>query len=78
MKKIPFDITFHPSWWHKHAGIDFSQPFFDDYKYRMDCDVKMRRALYDHFGAYGIGEKDPGPGPCWARTCWRRAISTPS
>ena len=59
MKKIPYDITFHPSWWHKNVGIDFSQSFFDDYKYRMDCDVKMRRALYDHFGAYGIGEKDP-------------------
>ena len=63
MKRIPYDITFHPSWWHKNAGIDFSQPFFDDYKYRMDCDVKMRRALYDHFGAYGIGEKNPQPRP---------------
>lgn len=63
MNKIPFDITFHPTWWHKNAGIDFSQPFFDDYKYRMECDVKMRRALYDHFGAYGIGEKDPQPRP---------------
>ena len=63
MYKIPFDITFHPSWWHKNAGIDFSKPFFDDYKYRMDCDVRMRRALYDHFGAYGIGEKEPQPRP---------------
>ena len=63
MKRIPYDITFHPSWWHRNAGIDFSQPFFDDYRYRMDCDVKMRRALYDHFGAYGIGEKAPRPRP---------------
>lgn len=63
MKNILYDITFHPSWWHKNAGIDFSQPFFDDYKYRMDCDVRMRRALYDHFGAYGIGEKNPQPRP---------------
>ena len=63
MNKIPYDITFHPSWWHKNAGIDFSQPFFDDYKYRMECDVRMRRALYDHFGAYGIGEKNPQPRP---------------
>ena len=29
----------------------------------MDCDVKMRRALYDHFGAYGLGEKDPQKRP---------------
>ena len=63
MNKIPYDITFHPGWWHKNAGIDFSQPFFDDYRFRMECDVKMRRTLYEHFGQYGIGEKDPQPRP---------------
>lgn len=60
---IPYGITFHPKWWSKNAGIDFSQPFFDDAAYRIDCDVKMRRCLYEHFGEYGIGEKDPQPRP---------------
>ena len=59
MNKIPYDITFHPSWWHKNAGIDFSQPFFDDPDCRMEADLVMRRTLYDHFGKYGIGQKDP-------------------
>ena len=63
MNQIPFDITFHPSWWHENAGIDFTREFFDDYRYRMECDVKMRRTLYEHFGKYGIGEKDPQPRP---------------
>ena len=63
MNRIPYGITFHPSWWHKNAGIDFSQPFFDDYAYRVDCDVRMRRTLYDFFGRYGIGEKNPVPRP---------------
>lgn len=63
MKKIPYGITFHPSWWNKNAGIDFSQPFFDDWKYRIDCDIKMRKTLYEHFGKYGIGEKDPAERP---------------
>ena len=63
MNKIPFDITFHPSWWHENAGIDFSAPFFDDPHVRIESDLKMRRALYDHFGEYGIGEKDPVPRP---------------
>lgn len=63
MNKIPYDITFHPTWWHENAGIDFSQPFFDDYRVRMESDVKMRRTMYEHFGAYGIGEKDPQPRP---------------
>ncbi len=54
-----YDITFHPSWWHKNAGIDFSQRFFDDAAYRVQCDVEMRRCLYEHFGDWGIGEADP-------------------
>lgn len=57
--ELPFDITFHPGWWNKYAGIDFSQPFFDEPEYRMDCDVRMRKTLYEHFGKYGIGEKNP-------------------
>ncbi|WP_394918370.1 uroporphyrinogen decarboxylase family protein [uncultured Robinsoniella sp.] len=56
---MKYDITFHPSWWHAHAGIAFTREFFDDPQYRMECDIKMRRALYDHFGAYGLGEKAP-------------------
>ncbi|MCQ2394500.1 MAG: hypothetical protein MJ249_09455 [Kiritimatiellae bacterium] len=58
-----YDITFHPSWWHRNAGIDFVQEFFDEPEYRLDCDLKMRRALYDHFGDYGIGEKNPARRP---------------
>lgn len=57
--RLKYDITFHPSWWHKNAGINFTQEFFDDPEYRMDCDIKMRRTLYEHFGEYGIGEKNP-------------------
>ncbi len=58
-----YDITFHPSWWHKNVGICFSKEFFEDPKYRIECDIKMRKALYERFGAYGIGEKDPAPRP---------------
>ena len=60
---MKYDITFHPSWWHKYAGVDFTQNFFDDPEYRMDCDVRMRRTLYEMFGEYGIGEKDPQKRP---------------
>lgn len=56
---MKYDITFHPSWWHKNAGIRFTQDFFDDPEYRMKCDIRMRKTLYQHFGQYGIGEKDP-------------------
>lgn len=60
---MKYDITFHPKWWYKNADIHFTQDFFDDPEYRMDCDVKMRKTLYDHFGKYGIGEKNPEKRP---------------
>lgn len=60
---MKYDITFHPKWWYKNADIHFTQEFFDDPEYRMDCDVKMRKTLYEHFGKYGIGEKSPEKRP---------------
>lgn len=56
---IPFDVTFHPAWWHENAGICFYEDFFSDPLYRMDADVRMRKTLYDHFGDAGLGEKNP-------------------
>lgn len=60
---MKYDITFHPKWWYKNADIHFTQEFFDDPEYRMDCDVKMRKTLYEHFGKYSIGEKNPEKRP---------------
>ena len=60
---VPVDVTFHPSWWHEHAGIDFSQRFFEDPAYRIDADMNMRRVLYERFGDLGFGEDDPKPRP---------------
>ncbi len=56
---MKYDITFHPSWWYENAGIKFTKEFFDDPEYRMEMDLIMRRTLYERFGEYGIGEKDP-------------------
>lgn len=71
---MQYDITFHPSWWHKNVGICFSQEFFDDPGYRMECDIKMRKALYERFGAYGIGEKDPRNARCLEQIFWQPDI----
>lgn len=60
---LRYEICFHPSWWHKHAGIDFSEPFWYDPETRMAADAKMRRVLFEKFGAWGIGEEDPQPKP---------------
>lgn len=60
---MKYDITFHPSWWYKYAGVEFTEDFFENPKYRIEADVKMRKVLYDYFGKYGIGEKDPKERP---------------
>lgn len=60
---LRYEICFHPSWWHETAGIDFSRPFWDDPDTRIAADLVMRRALYDKFGEYGLGERDPEPRP---------------
>lgn len=55
------DITPHPSWWHRYAGVDFGRDFFFDAAKRTEYDRDMRRALYEQFGEFGLGEKDPAP-----------------
>lgn len=61
--KCNFDITFHPTWWHKNAGIDFNRQFFYDPDYRLEADIHMRKCLHEKFGEFGLGEKNPKPRP---------------
>lgn len=57
------DVTFHPSWYRKYAGVSVTRRFFDDPEYRMETDVAMRSTLYDHFGHLGFGEHKPEKRP---------------
>lgn len=60
---MKYDIVFHPSWWNKNAGIDFSESFWFDENARIPFDVHMRRILFEKFGEFGLGEKNPMPRP---------------
>lgn len=55
-KPLPVDIVFHPSWWHKNAGISFDESFFYDPRRRVEDEQKMEQLLYDRFGHLGLGE----------------------
>lgn len=55
-KPLPVDIVFHPSWWHKNAGISFDESFFYDPRRRVEDERKMEQVLYDRFGDLGLGE----------------------
>lgn len=60
---LRYEICFHPSWWHKTSGIDFSESFWYDPEFRIAADIKMRRVLFEKFGEYGIGEENPQKRP---------------
>lgn len=53
---LPVDIVFHPSWWHRHAGISFDEDFFYHPLRRVEAERRMERVLYERFGDLGLGE----------------------
>ncbi len=52
---LPVDIVFHPSWWHRHAGITFDEDFFYHPLKRVESEKQMEQVLYDRFGQFGLG-----------------------
>jgi len=52
---LPAEIVLHPSWWHRHAGIDFDEDFFYNPARRIEAEREMERVLYDRFGRFGLG-----------------------
>lgn len=53
---LPVEVVFHPSWWHRHAGIDFDEGFFYDPSRRVAAERTMERVLHEKFGDLGLGE----------------------
>jgi hypothetical protein len=53
---LPVEVVFHPSWWHRHAGISFDEDFFYNPTRRVEDERKMERVLYERFGDLGLGE----------------------
>ncbi len=53
---LPAEVVFHPSWWHKQAGISFDEDFFYDPRRRVEDERRMERVLGERFGDLGLGE----------------------
>lgn len=68
---LPVEIVFHPSWWHRHYGLNFDEAFFFDPDRRVEDERTMRRALHARFGdpeqssgqALSLGEANAPPRP---------------
>jgi hypothetical protein len=54
---LPVEVVFHPSWWHRHAGISFDEDFFYHPKRRVEVERMMERVLFERFGDLGLGEE---------------------
>jgi hypothetical protein len=52
---LPVEVVFHPSWWHRHAGISFDEDFFYHPARRVEEERRMERVLYERFGDLGLG-----------------------
>jgi hypothetical protein len=53
---LPAEVVFHPSWWHRHAGITFDRDFFYHPARRVEAERRMEQVLYERFGDLGLGE----------------------
>lgn len=60
---LPAEIVLSPSWWNKHAGISFEEDFFFHPAQRVEAEQKMEKVLYEKWGQYGLGSKNPQPEP---------------
>jgi hypothetical protein len=56
-------VVYHPSWWHRHFGLTFEEPFFFDPMVRVEAESRMRAALHARFGDLGLGEANPAASP---------------
>ena len=61
--RLPVEVVFHPSWWHKHEGIVFDRDFFFHPARRVEEELHMEKALYERWGAYGLGAWHDRPRP---------------
>ena len=56
------EAGFNPSWFRKYCGIDFSQRWHQDPKYRLECHAKMSDEINRRFDGRDIGGvNDSGP-----------------
>ena len=60
---LPVEVVFHPHWWHRQYGLDFSEAFFHSPEVRVESEKRIRQILYERFGDLGLGEKDAQPRP---------------
>ena len=58
------DVMFDAAWWHEFYGVSFDEDYVRAHpRYRAELEGRMRRALYERFGAVGLGNNTNEPVP---------------
>ena len=60
---LPAEIVLSPSWRNTHAGISFDEDFFFHPARRVESEQKMEKVLYEKWGQFGLGSKNPQAEP---------------
>lgn len=60
---IPVDIVLAPEWWHRNTGLTFDEDFFFHPHRRIEAEQLMEKTLYEKWGKFGLGEKNPEKRP---------------
>ena len=60
---IPLGVGFYPDWWKENYGVIFGREYYYDPDFRVECQAKMAKGLYERFGDVGLGNPDPAPRP---------------
>ncbi|MCX6561311.1 MAG: hypothetical protein NTZ26_12455 [Candidatus Aminicenantes bacterium] len=53
---LPVEVVFHPSWWHRYAGLSFDPDFYYHPVRRVEDERRMEMVLFERFGDLGLGE----------------------
>ncbi len=68
-------ISFAPAWWYHHYGMSFGRDFWQDPIARTERERDQRRLLFERFGSFGLGERDPQPRPVAGEAYGHRFMS---
>ena len=60
---LPFEVVFHPDWWHRNYNINFTEDYFFDPKKRVEVELLHRQVMHERFGGdwSDTGQLTPKP-----------------
>ena len=58
---VTVSLNFTPSFYHKHLGVTYGEPYYFEPRYRSQIERAENRFLYEILGRFGVGSAEPAP-----------------